>query len=68
MSPYDGAETWLKPSPGILKINVDAALFAASNSFGVACLALDDSGLMVEGLTRHYNGSLDPTLAEAIGV
>lgn len=47
---------------------MDAALFTSSDSFGVACLARDSSGLMVEALTRNFSGTIDPALAEAIVV
>ena len=68
MTAKDGAFSWNKPHPGDLKINVDAALFPDSASAGIACLARNHDGLLLEARTRIFSGLTNPEIAEAIGV
>uniref|UniRef100_A0A803QD58 RNase H type-1 domain-containing protein n=1 Tax=Cannabis sativa TaxID=3483 RepID=A0A803QD58_CANSA len=59
---------WTAPVAGFLKVNVDGALFSASNSFGLGGLARDANGHLIEAFCLHKPGCVQPSLVEAIGV
>ncbi|MCI31359.1 putative ribonuclease H protein, partial [Trifolium medium] len=40
----EGNKKWIKPPPGMLKCNVDAACYAEQNFFCVAACLRDDNG------------------------
>lgn len=40
----DGAAKWTKPTEGVIKINVDAAIFAELGTHGFACVARGNRG------------------------
>ncbi|XP_062085344.1 uncharacterized protein LOC133791431 [Humulus lupulus] len=64
----DGAESWRKPAAGIVKINVDAALFSDSSTYSFACVARNDQGHTLEAITCCRNGVVSPELVEAMGM
>ena len=64
----DGAEKWSKPAFGVLKINVDAALFSEASTYSFVCVARDDQGHFIEATTCCRQGVVSPELAEAMGV
>uniref|UniRef100_A0A803NTF1 RNase H type-1 domain-containing protein n=1 Tax=Cannabis sativa TaxID=3483 RepID=A0A803NTF1_CANSA len=64
----DGAEQWCVPFGDIIKVNVDAAIFGESHSFGVGMVAHDSHGFLLEGCTQLFQGVVRPEIVEAIGV
>ena len=64
----DGAERWMKPSIGVVKINVDAALFPDQGRFSFAYIARNDQGQAIEAITCCKQGAEPPEMAEAMGV
>ncbi|CAN1258858.1 hypothetical protein LINPERPRIM_LOCUS10003 [Linum perenne] len=46
--PTNGCRRWHPPEAGIIKVNVDAALFGTDRKFGVGLVARDNTGGMVE--------------------
>ncbi|XP_062114086.1 uncharacterized protein LOC133825112 [Humulus lupulus] len=64
----DGAEKWIKPTPGVIKINVDAALSTEASTYSFACVARDDQGHFIEAITCCRQGVVSPKMAEAMGV
>lgn len=66
LSEADGAVRWLPPTEGMLKVNLDAAIFAESGSFNIACLARNLYGIVVDAFSKCRSGLLAPELAEAL--
>ena len=64
----DGAEKWMKPSMGKVKINVDAAIFPDQGRFSFACIARNDQGVVIEAITSCKQGTPTPELVEAMSV
>ncbi|XP_062094300.1 uncharacterized protein LOC133800357 [Humulus lupulus] len=64
----DGAAIWSRPAAGTIKINVDAALFSESSSYGFACVARNDQGHTLEAISCCRNGVVSPELVEAMGM
>ncbi|XP_062080402.1 uncharacterized protein LOC133785162 [Humulus lupulus] len=64
----DGAEQWTVPRLHSVKVNVDATIFQEHQKFGVGFVARDDKGMLLEGGTRLYHGSIDPILTEVMGM
>uniref|UniRef100_A0A803P2K0 RNase H type-1 domain-containing protein n=1 Tax=Cannabis sativa TaxID=3483 RepID=A0A803P2K0_CANSA len=66
--PGDGADHWATPSPNSVKVNVDAAMFEDTHSFGFSMVARDCCGVLIQGKTVCRQGHVDPSLAEAMEV
>ncbi|KAM6560015.1 hypothetical protein CsatA_029254 [Cannabis sativa] len=64
----DGAKHWISPQANSIKVNVDAALFDSDHKYGLGLVARDERGLLIERRTMLSNGSIEPELAEAMGV
>lgn len=64
----DGAVCWEQPHVGQVKVNTDAALFTDSNCYSYAIVARDHSGTLLEAISCCKSGSLNPELAEAVGI
>ncbi|KAL8133670.1 hypothetical protein AgCh_008927 [Apium graveolens] len=64
----DGDVRWQQPQTGTIKVNTDAALFEHTNSYSFAMVARDHSGSMLGALSSCRQGSINPELAEAIGI
>uniref|UniRef100_A0A803QI56 Reverse transcriptase n=1 Tax=Cannabis sativa TaxID=3483 RepID=A0A803QI56_CANSA len=64
----DGAEHWTVPSIDHIKVNVDAALFDSGNKYGCGLVARDHHGMLIEGKTKLFTGSVSPEVAESIGI
>ncbi|KAM6559643.1 hypothetical protein CsatA_028882 [Cannabis sativa] len=64
----DGAEQWSAPSVNSIKVNVNAAVFNDSSTYGVGFVARDSSSFFVECGTKLFHGLISPVVAEAIGV
>lgn len=68
MTQVDGKEHLERPHIGMIKINTDAALFEEFISYSYSMIARDHSGELVEAATYCRPGSLDPKMAEALGI
>ncbi|KAM6584214.1 hypothetical protein CsatB_011216 [Cannabis sativa] len=66
--PGDGAEQWQPPHGDSFKVNVDAAIFANTTQFGFGFVVRNSQGLLIEGVTKRFNGSATPEFVEALGV
>ena len=58
----------MKPSTGVVKINVDAALFPDKERFSFACIARNDQGHVLEAIACSNQGMPSPESVEAMGV
>ncbi|KAM6545503.1 hypothetical protein CsatB_026239 [Cannabis sativa] len=61
-------EHWTKPVMDTVKVNVDGAIFAASNSFGFGFIARDCDGRIIEVVSRSMLGNVSPEIAESYGI
>ncbi|MCH79659.1 hypothetical protein A2U01_0000412 [Trifolium medium] len=59
---------WQPPPRGKLKCNIDAAIFAELNMFGVGMCLRNDTGQFVKAKTRLMEGTPPPLEAEAMGL
>ncbi|KAJ1436407.1 Ribonuclease H-like superfamily [Sesbania bispinosa] len=59
---------WFPPQAGRVKCNVDAALFADQNDFGVGLCLRDDKGQYIKSKVLYHHGSPPPREAEALGL
>lgn len=66
MTQADGMEQWKHPNEGVIYVNTDAALFKEFNSYSYSRLARNHKGELVEAVSSCRQGSIDPTVAEAI--
>ncbi|KAJ1412101.1 Ribonuclease H superfamily [Sesbania bispinosa] len=57
---------WFPPQAGRVKCNVDAALFADQNGFGVGLCLRDDKGQYIKSKVLYHHGSPPPREAEAL--
>lgn len=57
-----------KPKAGMLKCNVDAALFALDNYYGIGMCIRDENGCFMEGKTMWFSGSPETQEDEAMGL
>jgi ribonuclease HI len=57
---------WLKPSPGWVKLNWDAAVSSSTNKMGVGVVARNEDGDFVAGLTASLPHVRDPLIAEIL--
>ena len=64
----NGAGTWSPPEPGMIKLNVDGAIFDSLEKFGFSLIARDHNDLLIEGQAKLLQGLAQPKLAEAIGI
>lgn len=64
----DGSERWSKPVGTVLKINVDAALFAEAGKYSSACVVRDTRGQFLEAISSCKLGMVSPEMAEILGV
>ena len=59
---------WERPVDGMLKLNVDAALFLAKGLVGVGCVLRDSTGSFIAAKATTVNLQVQPHEAEAVGV
>ncbi|XP_063943440.1 uncharacterized protein LOC108208212 [Daucus carota subsp. sativus] len=64
----DGAISWVRPKKDVVKITIDAALFAESSKYGIGLLARDDKGDVIQGRSEVFQGVVLQEFAEAIAV
>lgn len=50
------------------KVNTDAALLSGQNKFSHAQVVRDHTGSLVETMSKCYQGSVAPEVAEAMGI
>lgn len=62
----DGKELWTKPNQQTIKINLDAALFDADNSFGYEFSARDHTGRLIDVGALCQQGRTSAKLVEVI--
>lgn len=62
----DGAQVWVRPKNGSVKVTVDAAIFTKSSSYGIGMLARNDKGEVIYGRSESYQGNV--RVAEAMAV
>uniref|UniRef100_A0A803Q078 F-box domain-containing protein n=1 Tax=Cannabis sativa TaxID=3483 RepID=A0A803Q078_CANSA len=59
-------EQWVKPSIGMVKINVDGALFVAERAYGAGIVARNTDGHLVEAFAFYRHGEVQPFVAEVM--
>lgn len=64
----DRNDSWLPPSVGEVKCNLDATLFKENHCFGVGTCIRDYRGHFVKALTAWFDGVPTPMEAEAWGL
>ncbi|KAL8116352.1 hypothetical protein AgCh_022741 [Apium graveolens] len=64
----DGAQVWVRPKIGAVKVTVDAEIFAESFSYGIGMLARNDMGEVIWGRSESYPGNVCADFAEAMVV
>lgn len=64
----DGAHVWVRPKPGIIKVSVDAAIFAEEEVFGFGLVARDSDGTLVQAVSKRHTGVISPEKAEALAI
>jgi hypothetical protein len=57
---------WLKPSPGWVKLNWDAAISSSLKIMGVGVVSRNDEGAVLAGLSAPVPYVVDPTTAEVM--
>uniref|UniRef100_A0A803PEZ1 RNase H type-1 domain-containing protein n=1 Tax=Cannabis sativa TaxID=3483 RepID=A0A803PEZ1_CANSA len=62
------SEHWIAPELNWVKVNVDGATFASTQSYGVGGIARGSDGRLIEAFCLHKDGCVQPSLVEAIGV
>ena len=63
----DGAKRWRRPIDGVVKINVDAAIFSESSKYNFARVARrNEHELSLEVVTCCRQGVVSPELTEAM--
>jgi hypothetical protein len=56
----------LKPSPGWVKLNWDAALIPSAKTMGVGVVVRNEAGEFLAGLAATISYVLDPLIAEVM--
>ncbi|GMN61109.1 hypothetical protein TIFTF001_030186 [Ficus carica] len=64
----EGTDAWLPPLPGILKLNVDAAMISSANFVGVGGIVRDHDGFVCVTLAKTILSSFGPFTAECIAL
>ncbi|RVW31876.1 Transposon TX1 uncharacterized 149 kDa protein [Vitis vinifera] len=59
---------WSKPSPGMLKCNVDAVIFSEHQTIGLGVILRNEFGSVVGCYSKVVNGVSSPKKAEALGL
>jgi hypothetical protein len=57
---------WLKPSPGWVELNWDAALCSSTKLMGVGVVGQNEKGEFIAGLAAPIPFVIDPLLAEIL--
>ncbi|KAL8146388.1 hypothetical protein AgCh_004218 [Apium graveolens] len=64
----DGAQFWVKPNPNIVKMIVDAAIFADRGTYGFGLVARYHEGALVQAKSKLCQGMISPEVAEALAI
>ncbi|XP_060969908.1 uncharacterized protein LOC115713624 [Cannabis sativa] len=59
---------WEKPPAGMLKINTNGAIFAATTQYGTGMVIRDSHGKLIEASSSLYPRVCQPAVAEALSV
>ncbi|WCJ44078.1 hypothetical protein M5689_024770 [Euphorbia peplus] len=59
---------WVRPPPGMLKMNVDAALFSNPISVGFGFVLRDENGAFMAAKNGGFLWNSDPSLVEALSI
>ena len=57
---------WIRPEPGWLKCNIDAAIFNQQDYIGTGWVIRNEDGAMVAAKNGILHGFIDPAVAEAL--
>ncbi|KAL8093147.1 hypothetical protein AgCh_035148 [Apium graveolens] len=63
-----GKEFWVAPQIEYMKISADAAIFSEYNASGLALIARDDHGDLVQARTRYLPGMVSSIMVEALTI
>ncbi|KAM6547177.1 hypothetical protein CsatB_018853 [Cannabis sativa] len=61
-------EHWTKPVIDTIKVNVDGAIFANLNSYGISFIARNSDGRILEAGSKLSFGNVSPEIAEICGI
>ncbi|XP_062112468.1 uncharacterized protein LOC133823623 [Humulus lupulus] len=61
-------EQWTKPQIGMIKVNVDGALFDNEGYFGFGMVARGSEGGFIEAFQSSSKGRVIPNMVEALGI
>ncbi|KAL8131372.1 hypothetical protein AgCh_007343 [Apium graveolens] len=64
----DGKELWVAPQIEYMKISADATIFSKYNASGLALIARDDHGDLVQARTRYLPGMVSSIMAEVLAI
>ncbi|KAL8118289.1 hypothetical protein AgCh_015995 [Apium graveolens] len=64
----DEKEFWVAPQIKYMKISADAANFSEYNASGLAFIARDDHGDLVQARTQYLSGIVSSTMAEVLAI
>lgn len=64
----DGAETWVKPHIGIIKVTTDAATFCEQHACGFGLIARDNNGDLIQAKSGSKQGSVSRDYAETMEI
>lgn len=62
----DGATTWIKPQPNIVKVSVDVAVYEDRGVVGFGLVARDSNGTLIEAIAKVHPTLVSPVVAEAM--
>ncbi|CAN1287004.1 Putative ribonuclease H protein At1g65750 [Linum perenne] len=61
-------ERWHPPELGMVKVNVDGAIFSETRQYGVGAVLRDSSGAFKGMMQRRFSGTLSPKEVEALAL
>jgi hypothetical protein len=59
---------WIPPPPGLVCVNVDAAVFSGDNRMGWGAVIRDNNGVLKLSVAEGIDGITSPELAEAMAI
>ncbi|KAM6576038.1 hypothetical protein CsatB_027875 [Cannabis sativa] len=62
------SDFYIKPTAGMIKINVDGAIFEDITQFGTGLIARDCQGKIIEAFSTLHTGVCQPAMAEVMSV
>lgn len=68
MTQDDGFEHWRLPMANRVKVNVDAAIFEASNRYSFAIVVRGSTGELIQAMSSCREGNVTPDVAEGIAI